>query len=158
MTKSWYVAYTKPRNEKKVTERLTSRDFEVYCPLIKVLKQWSDRKKMVSMPMFTSYIFVRLMEPERKKVLHDPGVLNFVYWQGEPATLRETEIDSIRKIEQNGLEIHVSGDRPNHGEPVIITEGVFKGLSGEVRRIDKNRLSVWVESIKSLVTFTYELN
>lgn len=158
MKRKWYVAYTKPRNEKKVAERLTSYGYEVYCPIVKTLKQWSDRKKTVRLPMFTSYIFALLNENERQEVIQDPGILNFVHWQGTPAIVRDSEIESIRKIESYGLEIEVSEIQPVKGELVVITEGPFKRLTGEVRKIDKNRLSVWIEALKSLVTFNYEIS
>ena len=152
------MIYTKPRNEKKISERLVAKGFEVYCPLVTTVRHWSDRKKTVKVPMFTSYVFARVAEMERVSILEDPGVLNFVYWQSHPAVVRQQEIEAIRKIEQHGLDVEVSGHRPSKGESIEITEGPFKGLSGEVRKLDKRRLSVWVESIKSLVTFNYQLN
>ena len=157
MTRLWYVVYTKPRNERKVAERLNAKSFEVYCPLVKTLRQWSDRKKSVNIPMFTSYVFVRLSEPDRQIVVQDPGVLNFIYWQGSPAVVRETEIETIKRIETDGLDIEVSGSRLQTGERLEIKEGLFKGLDGEVRRIDKGKISVWIESIKSQVIFDYQV-
>jgi transcriptional antiterminator RfaH len=65
MTKKWHVLYSKPRNEKKVVERLSKNGFEVYCPLIKTLRQWSDRKKKVQIPMFPGYIFALTNDGEK---------------------------------------------------------------------------------------------
>ena len=76
--KKWLVLYTKPRNEKKVAERLTKNGFEVYCPLIKTLRQWSDRKKKVEIPMFSSYVFIHIDEKNRQLPLYDQGVMNYV--------------------------------------------------------------------------------
>ena len=59
-TKKWHVIYTAPRAEKKVNERLESQGVETYLPLQKTLRQWSDRKKKVSIPLFNSYVFVRV--------------------------------------------------------------------------------------------------
>ncbi|MBC8342565.1 MAG: UpxY family transcription antiterminator, partial [Bacteroidetes bacterium] len=56
----WYAAYTKSRNEKKVSERLSEQAVEHYLPLHKILKQWSDRKKWVEEPVFKSYIFIKI--------------------------------------------------------------------------------------------------
>ncbi len=56
----WYVLYTKSRNEKKLTQLLSEKGFDVYCPLQETVKQWSDRKKKVQEPIFKSYIFVHL--------------------------------------------------------------------------------------------------
>ena len=58
----WYAVYTKPRWEKKVADLLTKKQIENYCPLNRVLRQWSDRKKVILEPLFTSYVFVRISE------------------------------------------------------------------------------------------------
>jgi hypothetical protein len=55
---------------------------------MKTLRQWSDRKKKVQIPMFPSYIFAHTNESERYQLLMDPGVLNFVFWLGKPAIVR----------------------------------------------------------------------
>jgi transcriptional antiterminator RfaH len=75
-----------------VTERLTKTGFEMYCPTIKTLRQWSDRKKKVEAPMFPGYIFAHVNEKERLAILNDPGVLNYVFWLGKPAVVREEEL------------------------------------------------------------------
>ncbi|CAN0601278.1 unnamed protein product, partial [Ectocarpus sp. 12 AP-2014] len=64
MLKNWYVLYVKPKNEKKVAERLLSHQIEVYCPMIKEVKQWSDRKKTIEVPLFKSYVFVQIAESD----------------------------------------------------------------------------------------------
>ena len=58
--KKWFVVYTKSRCEKKVADLLTKKGIENYCPLNRVQKQWSDRKKIILAPLFTSYVFVRI--------------------------------------------------------------------------------------------------
>ncbi|XOV91191.1 MAG: transcription termination/antitermination NusG family protein [Bacteroidota bacterium] len=73
----WYVLYTRPRNEKKVIQRLEN-EFEVFCPLVTTKRQWSDRKKKVSEPLFRSYVFVKVTEAERQDVLRTPGVVCYI--------------------------------------------------------------------------------
>ncbi len=153
--KSWYVLYTKPRNEKKATERLQTAGYEMYCPLIKTVKQWSDRKKKVSVPMFPSYIFVRIEEAARKEVLRDPGVLNYVFWIGKPAVIRDDEIEAIRKIENKGVDIKVEGGKPEKGQFVEIPEGPFKGMIGRVDKVDRTRVLLYIEQLGAIVQFKY---
>ncbi|MEP2237757.1 MAG: transcription termination/antitermination NusG family protein [Maribacter sp.] len=74
MTKNWYVLYVKPKNEKKVAERLSAHQVDVYCPMIKEVKQWSDRKKTIEVPLFSSYVFVNISECERQKVFDVPEI------------------------------------------------------------------------------------
>ncbi len=154
--KEWYVLYTKPRSEKKVAERLDERKFEVYCPLVRTMRQWSDRKKKVQLPMFPSYIFVRVDDYERQSVLMDPGVLNFVFWLGKPATIRQTEMDAIRLIAEKGESVHVEGRSFYEGQIISINEGPFKGLSGTVDKVDKRKITVFIEQLDCVVSFNYE--
>ena len=97
-TKNLYALYTKPRWEKKVFRLLTERGMEAYCPLNKVRKKWSDRIKLVEEPLFKSYVFVHTDETGKADVRLVDGVLNFVYWNGKPAIVREKEINDIRRF------------------------------------------------------------
>jgi transcriptional antiterminator RfaH len=93
---AWYVIYTKPRNEKKVTERLQQIGIVVYCPLVTQIKQWSDRKKKIQVPLFNSYLFVNMDEKDREKVFQVSGVVRYLFWLGKPAIVRDEEIDVLR--------------------------------------------------------------
>jgi transcription antitermination factor NusG len=95
--KKWYALYTKPRWEKKVHRVLQLKGVESYCPLNKVRKKWSDRIKVIEEPLFKSYLFVRLDEADKTKVRYVDGVLNFVYWNGKPAVVKDEEIVEIKK-------------------------------------------------------------
>lgn len=153
---NWYAVYTKPRSEKKVTERLSYSGFEIYCPLIKTLRQWSDRKKKVQVPMFPGYVFVRVSENERSLILQDSGVLNYVYWLGKPAVVRDNEIDAIKEIAENGEEININSDTFEVGKLVKIPGGPFKGMTGRVDKLDKRKLIVLVEQLGCMVSFKYK--
>lgn len=155
LMKQWHVLYTKPRSEKKVTERLSKKGFDVYCPLVKTVRQWSDRKKKVQIPMFTSYIFASTDEKERQLLLHDPGVLNFVFWLGKPAIVRDSEMNAIKKIAESGDEITVEGVKMEKGQFVTIPEGPFKGLTGRIDKLDSRKVIVFVEQLDCMVSFRY---
>jgi transcriptional antiterminator RfaH len=151
--KEWYVLYTKPRNEKKVDERLHEKGFETYCPVIFTIKQWSDRKKKVMLPMFPSYIFIKVEEHQRVQVLSDPGVLNFVFWQGEPAKVRPIEIYAIKKIAEEGQSIQVESNQLNLGENLVIPNGPFKGLIGIVDAINDKIITITLKPLGCVVKF-----
>src|SRR5665213_2110975 len=97
-SKKWYAVYTKPRCEKKVADLLVKKNIENYCPLNRVQKQWSDRKKIILEPLFTSYVFVNINSSERLSVQQTYGVLNFVFWLNKPAVIRNEEIDIIKRF------------------------------------------------------------
>ena len=153
----WHVLYTKPRNEKKVVERLSSKGFDMYCPLMKTLRQWSDRKKKVQVPMFPSYIFANVTAADRYLLLQDPGILNFVFWLGKPAIVRDTEMEAIQKIAESGEDIHVAGSGFEKGQFVQIPEGPFKGLTGVINKLDSRKVIVFVEQLDCMVSFKYKV-
>src|SRR5215831_13309437 len=92
----WYAIYTRQRWEKKVTRLLEEKGIECYCPLNKTVRQWSDRKKVVAEPLFTSYVFVKTIEKMHNEVKGLSGVINLVYWLNKPAVIRDEEIDIIK--------------------------------------------------------------
>lgn len=122
----WLAVYTKPKNERKVFDRLQHAGFEVYLPLHKVVRQWSDRKKKILVPLISSYVFVKTDEKNRLEVLKDFGVLNFVFWLGKPAIIKDNEIERIKYFlgEANNHEIII--EQLEIGELAKINAGQFK--------------------------------
>ena len=153
--KNWLVIYTKSRNEKKVAERLDQDGFEAYCPLVRTMRQWSDRKKKVSVPMFSSYVFVCVTERERFEIVKVPGVMNYIFWQGKPAVVRDEEIASIRHIEEKGLNVEVSALQVEKGQLITIPSGPFKGQKGVIDQVDKKSLLIYIEQLGCQVRFKY---
>lgn len=155
MEKNWYVIYTKPRNEKKVAERLENSGYEVYCPLVKTLRKWSDRKKKVHIPMFTSYVFIHMEEREHETVIRDPGVLSFIFWLGKLAIVKDYEIEAIKEIETNAEDIKVSSLKVKKGQLIRINEGPFKGLHGKITDVGKNIVVIYIEQLGCQIQFKY---
>ena len=93
---NWYVLYTKSRSEKSVADKLSLSGFEVYCPILKRKKQWSDRWKWVEEPLFRSYCFVQVSDIDREKVLNVQGVVRYVFHCGKPALIREKEMNLLK--------------------------------------------------------------
>ncbi|HTN06092.1 UpxY family transcription antiterminator [Agriterribacter sp.] len=146
-TKKWYAIYTKPRWEKKVYALLQEQEIAAYCPLNKVRKKWSDRYKIVHEPLFKSYVFVQVEENEMTKVRMVGGVVNFVYWNGKPAIIKDEEIHIIRKFlnEHEHVEAEPLQFMPN--QRVKIMSGVLMDKEGIVIRSDKNKVQVVLESL-----------
>lgn len=95
--KNWYVLYTNPRHEKKVAERLSGAGYNVFCPLHKVKRQWSDRTKVVEAPLFKSYVFIHIEDHKRYEVFSYPGTVRYFFSLRRPAVVREQEIATIQK-------------------------------------------------------------
>ncbi|MBE0637953.1 MAG: UpxY family transcription antiterminator [Bacteroidales bacterium] len=147
----WYVIYTAPRSEKKVYDRLLDELIESYMPTYVTERQWSDRRKMVEVPLFNSYIFVRLKETELSSVLRVAGVVRFVYYLKQPAIVRQREIDNIREFlrQTQGYRIKVQ-----KGDKVQVSSGMLNGVSGEVIRVNKNKVMIRIEQIGLSVVAT----
>ncbi len=146
--KHWYALYTKPRWEKKVHELLLQKGLQSYCPLNKVRKKWSDRYKMVEEPLFKSYVFVRVTDEERADVRFVDGVVNYVYWLGKPAQVKEIEIERIKRFLNEFEDVEVEQlPEPKQGDKVVITSGVFMDQEGRILSADKKRVEVLIESL-----------
>ncbi len=147
VTRKWYAVYTRPRWEKKVNQLLQEKGTESYCPLNKVRRKWSDRVKIVKEPLFKSYVFVKVSDEDRSKVRMTAGVINFVYWEGKPAVIKEREIASIRRFldEYENVEVRPS----NHAvdERVRVTAGPLMDSEGKVLSVRHKRVKVAIDSL-----------
>jgi transcription antitermination factor NusG len=123
----WHPVYTKPRNEKKVADRLVAQGYEVYCPLREDRVRWSDRWKTIQKPVFTSYVFVHVTEAERLEVLNDSGIVRSVFYLKKPGVIQDAEIKAIRLFLEEFYDTMLEPFEP--GTRVHVKEGP---LSGEV--------------------------
>ncbi|MDQ6762086.1 MAG: UpxY family transcription antiterminator [Bacteroidota bacterium] len=145
--KNWYVVYTRPRWEKKIAEKLLAAGIEHYCPLNKVSRQWSDRKKIVIEPVFKGYVFVRLEDKKKWDIRNIAGILNFVHWLGKPARIRDEEIDTIRKFLFEFDDVQVEKKDFGLHDKVRITQGVLMDYEGMVLSVYGNRVVVKIDSM-----------
>jgi transcription antitermination factor NusG len=143
----WFALHTRPRWEKKVAASLDSNGIENYCPLNKVVRQWSDRKKVVLEPVFKSYVFVRIAEDKKWGVKKIDGILNYVYWLGKPAHIREEEIDIIRKFLNEFTDVSVEKKNFHVHSKVRIKQGVLMNYEGMIVEVSGNRVIVRIESM-----------
>lgn len=147
----WYVIYTQPRNEKKVVERLEKLGIDVFCPMITQVKQWSDRKKLVTVPLINSYVFVNIKEVEREEVLKVFGVIRFVFWLGKPATARQVEINALKKLLNDKIS-HFEVNEYKEGDSITISSGLFQGKEGKINKISNNSFQLILKELGVLIT------
>ena len=150
--KKWIAVYTKPRHEKTVEKELQKKEFEVYLPLLKQRRKWSDRKKWVEFPLFRSYIFVKTEIKNALFVLQTLGVVKVVKFGGEVAVIQNDSIQAIKLMIEGGYMTEAT-DYFVKGVPVEVKDGPLKGLVGEVIRVDNHdRLLVRVDAIQHSVS------
>ena len=156
----WLMAYTKPRNEKKVLERLQGMGIEVYLPLQRTLKQWSDRKKWVDEPLFRSYIFVRPTQKQYYNVLQTDGVVRYVSFAKQVSKVPNSTIEQIKYLlNEPGVNIEVSQERIEPGTRIVISMGSMCGMEGEVvEHRGAKKLIVRMETINHSILVTLPRN
>lgn len=147
LTKKWLAVYTRPRWEKKVDQLLKQKGTESYCPLNKVRRKWSDRVKVIEEPLFKSYVFVKVNEKDRTDVRMTPGVINFVYWEGKPAVIREKEIANIRKFLDEYEQVEVQPMNIEVDQRVKIATGPLMDQEGKVLAIRHKTVKVAIDSL-----------
>jgi transcription antitermination factor NusG len=148
LTRKWLAVYTRPRWEKKVNQLLTEKGLESYCPLNKVRRKWSDRVKIVEEPLFKSYVFVKVTDEDRTAVRMTSGAINFVYWQGKPAVIKEKEILAIKRFldEYENVEARSSADLKVN-QRVRITNGSLMDQEGQVMDLRHKTAKVAIDSL-----------
>jgi transcription antitermination factor NusG len=148
----WYVVYTCPNSEKKIYAELNKRAITAFMPTKKVVKQWSDRKQKIEVPLFPNYVFVKVPHNEMWTVLMISGVVRFVSFEGKPAVVKDAEIDFIKKLASAAGMIH-NEDRYIEGEKVKVKEGPLLGMVGKVKnKKGVTRLYVEIDTVRQVVS------
>jgi len=153
---NWYVVYTKPKWEKKVADKLNQMGIECYCPLITQVKQWSDRKKKIEVPLFNSYVFVRLNDSERNSAFQVSGVVRYLFWLGKPAIVKDQEIEIIKKslTAPNLSEISVSTIQV--GDKIKLESGAFTNQNAIVKEVSNNYYILLLETLGCVLKIKYK--
>ena len=150
----WHVIYTKPRHEKRVFEELTCQKFTSYLPVIKHTSQWCDRQKIIDKPLFPSYIFVNLQNAiEYHRALQINGAVSFIRFNDKPAIVKESEIETIKKMIENCSKIELAQQNIRVGEKCQIQSGPLAGFKCEVISMTgKNKILVRIDSLRQNIT------
>lgn len=154
--RKWLAVYTRPRWEKKVNQLLAEKGVERYCPLNKVRRKWSDRIKIVEEPLFKSYVFVKVNEEDRSDIRMTPGVINFVYWQGKPAVIKEKEITAIKRFLDEYENVELKPINVKVNERVKITKGPLMDLEGKVLEVKNKKATIAIDSLGYILVASVE--
>ena len=126
-SKKWFVLYTKPRNELKVTERLSKIGLEAYTPTKIEVRQWSDRKKKVTVPLLSSMVLVQLVEKEVATIFEVPGAVRFLFEHGKRASVSNEEVlamksylEATKVADEKGLAVGDIVEVPLLGEQATL--------------------------------------
>lgn len=143
----WWALYTRHQHEKVVAEMLGLKGFEVFLPLYESLRRWKDRKKLLSLPLFPCYVFVRGGLNRKLQVVTTPGVHMILYRGERVATIPEPEIQAIQRAVEGPYRVE-----PHPflacGARVRVTRGPLEGVVGVLAR--KKNLYRLVLSVEML--------
>jgi transcription antitermination factor NusG len=154
----WYVVYVNSRQERSVQKFLEGMSLEAYAPLVKRIKKWSDRQKTVEVPLFPSYVFVKIYSSmDFYKALSVKGVVNYIRFGTSYARIREEEMERIKLLlELDGVtDIDLDNVYLKKGETYRIKNGPFQGFDCEVLDTkNKRKLIVRIDSLQQSIVAT----
>jgi len=131
----WFALYTKAKAEKKVFAELKQKGIEVYLPMRKELRHWTDRKKWIETPIINSYIFVHIRKSEYRRVFESKGVVRYVAHKGKAVVIPDHEIEAMKQTVASNLTFNVEASSIRKGQIVTIASGPLKGIVGEVMEV-----------------------
>lgn len=150
--RKWYVAYTLPRSEKKAQSKLDVMGITSYLPMHQTLRTWSDRMKKLLVPLFPNYLFVNISDKKRHETFSVREIVKYVSFEGRPAIVNDSIIDSLKNILKEKVEVTVE-DWVKAGDNVIITGGPFMGTEGVVlNKNGKTRLIIQIAALQRSVS------
>ena len=151
MNKQWIAVRSKPRAEKVAFEQLVKKSIETYLPLVRQRRKWSDRKKWVELPLFSSYLFVKIELKESIYVLQTHGVNTIVRFNGNIAVINNEVIDAIRLALEGGYELEPT-EYFTVGDNVEVIKGPMKGAKGIVSRLKgEDRLIIKIDALQQAI-------
>ena len=149
VAETWFALQTRYRFEKKVASQLSGKGMEVFLPLRKESREWSDRSKVVTVPLFPGYAFVRAAKSValRLLVLQTAGVMGFVSFAGTAATVPHKQIEDLQRLlaQEVPFSLH---HFVQAGQRVRIRGGCLHGIEGLVTQREKSKLVISIESIQ----------
>lgn len=146
----WFAVHTYARHEKVVAQEICELGATSFLPLVKQVRQWSDRRKVVEFPLFSCYVFVRMTpnNGDRLRVLRVNGVLGFVGTRGEGIAIPEEQIEAVRLVVEERLPV-CSHPFLKIGQRVRIRSGALSGVEGVlVARSGEQMLVISLDAIQ----------
>lgn len=156
---AWYALYCKSRHEKKVARQLEEKQITYYLPLRREIRQWSDRKKWVEVPLFRGYIFVHIPSSMQIPVLETYGAVSFVKFGNKLIPIQEDQIESVKVIEKYGVGLQQEESDLHLQDRVRVTAGACKGLEGYLaHKKNTDRFVVVIDSLKLMASVEIQRN
>jgi transcriptional antiterminator RfaH len=157
---NWYAVYTRPNAEKKVFDQLEIIGFQAYLPLVTSIRKWSDRKKKITSPLISTFVFVRVEENRVYETLKVRGALGILKYLSRPAVIKDYEIENLRILMNDVSEVsRIEGIDFEDGEDVMVVNGPFTGLIAQSVIVKgKRRIIVKIDALGSFMEVNLPLS
>jgi transcription antitermination factor NusG len=154
---SWYAVRTRPRHEKKVASELQDKGISIYLPLLTQVRRWSDRRKIIQVPLFSCYAFVHsILDLHLRVVLYGiSGALGFVGPNNQGIPIPDAQIDNIRILMASNVAL-TPYPLLKAGKRVRVRGGALDGVEGVLVTQGDRRLVISVESIHASFSINLE--
>jgi len=156
MQKNWYAVYTRPHCEKKVASLFTKRKIENFCPLNSKKIKSFRRSKILQEPLFKSYVFVKITMAEIALIKQTDGVISMLHWMGEPAVLKQDEIEAIKEFTSDHQNIELERTQVDTRDVVRMIDGPLYSREGNVFAVKNKTLKVSLPSLGYLMVAKME--
>jgi len=145
----WHAVYVKSRAEKKAQIELQIQEIETFLPLQRKLRQWSDRKKWVEMPLISGYLFVRASRKEYDQILQSNNVVSYVRFEGKAAIIPDYQIEYLKlMLKQDSSEVEITREKLKPGQMIEVVAGPLIGLKGKLQKIKgKSKVAIEIEQL-----------
>lgn len=145
----WHALYIKSRAEKKAQHELQAQGIETFLPLQRKLRQWSDRKKWVEMPLMSGYLFVKICRKEYDQVLQSNYVVSYVRFEGKAAIVPDCQIEYLKlMLKQSDVAVEITREKLKPGQMIEVISGPLIGLKGKLQKMrGKNKVAIEMEQL-----------
>jgi len=147
MQKSWYAVYTRANHEKKVSLLFTKKRLENFCPINTIKIKSFRRIKLLSEPLFKSYVFVNISDSELHLLKQVDGVISLLYWMGKPAIIKKDEIEAIKEFVNDHQNIALEKAHVNTNDTTHIIDGPSYSIEGKVLSLKNKNIKVNLPSL-----------
>ena len=146
---NWYVIKTRSRAEDKVAQRINSKGIHVYLPLQETIRQWSDRKKKIKIPLISCTLFIETDQKSLNLLYDVPGFHSVLHFLGKPALVRPEEINNLKLLLQDNIEFEEENfEIFKKGEAIEVIRGPLQGIIAT--SIDEGRTHKLIVEIESM--------
>jgi len=147
MERNWLIISTKQKQEQKVAEFLTKKGIQNFCPIVKVERKQGSKSILEDQPLFTSFVFVSVNETEMQTVRTAPFFVNLVYWLTKPVIIKQEEINAIKMMAENYLNIRLEKTKVCINENISLIEENITDFKNNVMSIAHKGLTVTIPSL-----------